>query len=328
MSGLRVSRWLAPALALTLFSFAPAARAEDEALVRFERGVQLYEAENYDAALVEFSSAYRLSKNYKLLYNIGICQMATREYAAAADSFRQYIAEGDNELTDARRKDVQDRLSKLALMVARVRITSNAPAGTVLLVDDRPAGKLPLSEPLTVKTGRRQFSVLVAGRSVVKAVDVASGEVSTVELVVEAPAAAPASSAPAAATTPPPASGPSFPWPLWVVTGALAGGAAVTGLVAVGARNDLGRDRATYGVSPSTLEAEQSRARTFGLVSDGLLVGALVGAGLSTYFTIRFFRAAPAASGKGVPGPATSGRQASADGLVVTPASVQFTRSF
>jgi len=309
----------AAVLFLALFTLSAAdARAEDEAVVRFERGVQLYEAENFEAALVEFSTAYKLSRNYKLLYNIAICQMATKDYATAADSFRQYLNEGGAEVAEARRKEVQDRLAKLSLMVARVNVVSNAPAGTVLTIDDRPVGKLPLSEPLTVKTGRRLFSVTVAGRNVVKTVDVASGEVTTIDLSAdEAPG--PTAPPPPAPLPPEQPSSPGFPWALWAVTGVLGGGAAVTGVLAVGARNELGEERARYQPSRSTIDDQQSKAKTLGLVTDGLLIGTVLAAGLSTYFTVRWATAKPALRGS-TPAPHA--------GLTITPMGMHFTRSF
>lgn len=308
-----------------LVTLAPTrALAGDDAMVRFERGVQLYEAENYEAALAEFSTAYKLSKNYKLLYNIAICQMATHDYVAASESFRSYLADGGAEVGEPRRKDVQERLGKLGLMLARVRVTSNAPAGTVLSVDDRPVGKLPLTEPLTVKTGRRQFTINVAGRTTTKAVDITSGDTATVELALEpALAEGPATtkgSAPADAAS----AGPSFPWPLWAVTGVLAGGAVVTGVLAVDARNDLGAERARFNPSQSDLDADHSRARTLGIVTDALIAGSLVSAGISTWLTIRYLGAKKS--------PATAARAAASarptGGLVLTPAFVSFSRSF
>ncbi|MBX3191975.1 MAG: hypothetical protein KF819_33600 [Labilithrix sp.] len=296
--------------AFAVLALAPAsARAEDEAVVRFERGVQLYEAENFEAALIEFVTAYKLSKNYKLLYNIGICQMATRDYGAAADSFRQYLTEGGGEIGEARRKDVQDRLAKLGLMITRVRITSNAPAGTTLLVDDRPAGTLPLGEPLSVKTGRRQFAVVVAGRTFSQTADVTSGDVATIDLRVdEAPPPSPIAETPVRVEP----DSPSFPWFPWVMTGALGAAATITGVMAVGARNDFGASRAELGVTPERLDDERSRAQTLGYVTDGLLVGTAIMAGLSTYFTIRY----------------ATRSQSGSSGVVVTPVSFTFSRSF
>jgi hypothetical protein len=282
------------AMALVAIGWATPARADGEAIARFERGVQLYEAENFEGALVEWSTAYQLSKNYRILYNIGICQTAQKDYTAAAESFNKYLAEAGSELSDGRKADVRDRLAKLSLMVTRVRITTDAPSGSTVLVDDHPVGTTPLADAITVKIGRRQFGVQAHGRTATKTVDVSSGDPNlTVALAlgpeptlaptkVDRPAKAPVVAEP---------DGPSFPWPWWGLTTVLGGAAAVTGIFAVNAKNDMEEKQATFGVEKSTLEDERSKAQSLGIVTDALLVGAVLSAGLSTYFTVRYFGA-------------------------------------
>lgn len=279
------------ALAVTLIiaSSAPAWADGDEAVQRFERGVQLYEAENYEGALVEFNTAYKLSGNYKLLYNIAICQTALKEYAIATDVFNKYLSDGGADISDARRADVRERLAKLALNVTKVKVTTDAPPGATLTIDDAPAGTTPLPESLSVKIGRRIFALTANGRTVTKAVEINSGDQNPPINIVFATAATSTSTVD---TTPAarPVAQPSFPILWWGLTAALGAGAAVTGAIAVGKRNTFEDDQATFGVSKKTLEDDRSRAQTFGIVTDVLLGATVVGAGVSTYFTIDYFR--------------------------------------
>jgi hypothetical protein len=107
-------------------------------------------------------------------------------------------------------------------MITKVRVATDAPVGSVLLVDGRPAGTVLLGGPLAIKIGRRQFSISASGRTVTKTVDVTSGDThAEVRLMFSelAPAPAPllsSSSGPVAEgrSQAPAASGPSFPWPL------------------------------------------------------------------------------------------------------------------
>jgi hypothetical protein len=321
--GRYLSKRTARALAFVLATLVWAApgRAEDEAVARFERGVQLYEAENYEGALVEFLTAYKLTNNYKLLYNIGICQNAMKDYAAAAESFTKYLADGGSELSEARRADVEERLAKLALMITKVRVATDAPAGSVLLVDGRPAATIPLPGPLAVKIGRRQFSISASGRTVTKTVDVTSGDThAEVHLMFSELVPSPPPSSAPVAERPPPAPGadsPSFPWPLWTLTVLLGGGAAVTGMFAVEARNDLEEKQATFGISREALEEDRDRARMFGVATDALIAGAVLSAGLSTYFTLRWASKKSAATS---PPPVA--------GVSVLPAGIGYMRSF
>jgi hypothetical protein len=308
------------------------ARADekDEAVARFERGVSLYEAQNYEGALVEFNAAYKLSKNYKLLYNIGICQMAQKEYAAAAEAFKQYLSEGSFEISEARKADVKDRLSKLAMMIAQVRISTDAPAGATLTVDDRPAGTVPFTDPITVKIGRRQFSITSHGKTATKSVDIQSGDGNPpVSLLLgdSAPTPSPAANTTPAEKPPPPVDdGPSFPWIPWAITAVVGGAAAVTGVLAVNARNDFEEKQATFGVDKSALESDQDRAKQLGLVTDILLAGTAIGAGLSTWLTIRWASAPKPRdrTGQGEPRKAA----ATADRLMILPLGLGYSRSF
>lgn len=305
---------------LLLSSTIASAQGGDEALARFDRGVQLYEAQNFEGALVEFSAAYKLSGNYKLLYNIGICQQQTRDYVAAAESFRKYLKDGGTEVSAERKADVEDRLNKLSLSVARVRIVTDAPAGTAVTVDDKPVATIPLGEPVTVKIGKRVFAFTANGKTVTKTVDVVSGDNAPVNLMMADGVGPTQPVTPAPSNPENPAdkvdTGPSFPWPLWAITALLGGGAAVTGVLAVNQRNDFEEKQATFGVNPSELEDKRSNAQTLGIVTDVLLVGTLVSAGIATYFTIKW-----ASAPKG-------DKTAASNSLYLTPGSVGWVRSF
>jgi len=312
---------VAAAATLLFASTVASAQGNDEALARFDRGVQLYEAQNFDGALVEFNAAYKLSGNYKLLYNIGICQQQTKDYVAAAETFRRYLKDGGAEVSAERKADVEDRLSKLSLSVARIRVQTDAPQGTPILVDDKPIATIPIGEPVTVKIGKRTFSLTVNGSKVSKTVDVISGDNQPVSLMMSdaTGGAVPVTNPqPTQPQQPPPKvdDGPSFPWPLWAITALLGGGATVTGILAVNQRNDFEKEQAKFGADQSTLEDKRSNAQTLGIVTDVLLVGTVISAGISTYLTIRWAGA-----------PKTE-KAAAANGFYVTPVSAGWARSF
>jgi hypothetical protein len=310
-------------LSIASVAFSPAAvAADDEAMARFERGVQLYDAENYEGALVEFNAAYKLTNNYKLLYNIGICQNATKDYAASADSFTKYLGEGGADVSDARKKDVQERLAKLALMVTRVKVTTDAPSGSTLLVDDQPVGTTPLPDTIAIKIGRRQFSITSHGRTVAaKTVDVASGDQhASVNLLLSEGSSKTSSpinlGGDSPGTKPQNEDAPSFPWIFWGLTAAFGGASAITGILAVDARNDLGEKRATFGVAKSALEDDQDKAQKLGIATDVLLGATLISAGVSTALTIRYFGKKKSQAGQ------------PAGNVMILPLSIGYSRSF
>src|SRR5262249_23112750 len=72
----------------------PSDRAKEEAGTRFERGVKLYEAQDYAAALAEFEAAYRLIPRYQVLFNIGVTQKRLFRYNDAVRSLKRYLELG------------------------------------------------------------------------------------------------------------------------------------------------------------------------------------------------------------------------------------------
>src|SRR5262252_5103847 len=55
----------------------------EEARLRYERAVQLYNEGDPEGALVEFERAYKISPTYRLLYNIGSIRLQLNDYAEA-----------------------------------------------------------------------------------------------------------------------------------------------------------------------------------------------------------------------------------------------------
>lgn len=290
---LRFSRVMIAASMLWVSSaFAQDKKDAKEAIEHYDRGVALYKASSYEAALVEFESAYRGSANFRLLYNIALCKMETKDPVGAIESFRRYLAEGGDQIDKSKRDDVGEQIQKLQLSVTKVTIRSNAPTGADLLVDDEKVAKFPLTGPIPVKVGTRRFTVTFGSQSVTRAVPVTGGENPSIELTL----AESGSSEPVGMTQPPTSGGtaatgrPGFPWIPWAITGAFGAATVVTGIVAVGARNDAALAQARFGSRAGDIEPDQNRANTFGIVTDVLLGATLVSAGLATFFTIRHYR--------------------------------------
>ncbi|MCU0685055.1 MAG: hypothetical protein MUF34_22885 [Polyangiaceae bacterium] len=273
------------ALALTV---APQVRADEpkEAVERFERGVLLYQGGSPDAALVEFEAAHRLTGNYRILYNIALCRAESKDYVGAISTYTRYLAEGGERVDRGKRADVSEQIRRLTLFTGRVSVRTDAPASAEIWVDDRRAGAVPLTEPLTVNVGARKLSVHAGGRVASKTVLIVSGEQAFVDLPFGGPLA-PTASAPRRDAAPPADAAPAFPWPFWAATGAFGAGAAVTGVLAVGRRNDAARTQATFGARREDIAEDQTAAERLGLATDVLLGASVVSAALGTYFTVR-----------------------------------------
>ena len=198
----------------------------DEAKERFTRGLKLYEDANYEAARVEFERAYALAPSWKLLYNIGYCYRQLNDYVAAVHALEKFLAEGGSEIGKDKVDEVNTTLTDLRSRIATIEVTTNV-AGAIITIDDVPVGESPLKEPVLVNPGRRKVSASEKGGTpVTQVVTVAGREKAKVTLEITGPK-----------TIVIEKKTDLVPYVAWGVTGALAVGAVVTGILAVNAES-------------------------------------------------------------------------------------------
>jgi tetratricopeptide (TPR) repeat protein len=116
--------------AVLLLSMAGAARAgaqqtPDDAAARehFERGRVAFEQADYEAALVYFRHAYRLSQRSELQYNIGVAADRLQREEEALEAFEHYLEETQDA---ARETEVKERISALRQSLAEREATERA----------------------------------------------------------------------------------------------------------------------------------------------------------------------------------------------------------
>jgi len=274
----------------------PAARRE--AQQHFRKGIELYDENDFRGALVEFERAYDLAPSYRILYNIAQVRYQLRDYAGALKAFEQYLAEGGKQVDRRRRSEVEQEIVKLRGRVAQVTVTTSVP-GADVFIDDVLVGTTPLAESVVVSAGRRTITATKQGyHPATRTVDVASADKLdvTLELVASRSALSPP-------PTHPPAPAPEdhdrparpegsstsaryeVPWIAWGAAGVLAAGATVTGVMALGASNDLADKRGTPNVGRDGLDAARSKTSRLALVTDVLGGAALVVGGYAAWRT-------------------------------------------
>jgi len=312
-------------LAITLLLLTGRAAAEpsasdiEEAKRHYARGVQLYNQGAEAAALGELERAYALAPNYKVLYNLGLVELQLNDFASALRSFERFLAEGGAAVGDARRAEVEKRLTKLREQVATIAIT--APQEADVTLDDVVVGKAPLAAPIVVNPGRHKVGATKAGRAAEsRVVSVAGGDRASVDVVIEeAPARGEAEDAgtketppgaqaeplpPLAVVLPPPREATPRPpparglWIGWVATSVIGAGALATGVAALTTNEALTRAKNDGPRSGADLDHLASRAHTFAIASDLLAGAAILTAGVTLYFTLH--RAPSAQVGIGI----------------------------
>ncbi|HTN87300.1 MAG TPA: tetratricopeptide repeat protein [Sorangium sp.] len=298
-----IPRALARSAAAIVFVFPLGALAQpddrtSEADARFRRGVELYKEADYGAALTEFRRAYALAPAYQVLYNVAGACYQLRDYAYALRAFERYLTDGGAQIAADRRGEVQKDIAVLRGRVATVAVSTSVP-DVEIAVDDVAAGRTPLSEPLLMSAGRRRIVAAAPGRpAVTRVIDVAGGD--QVALQIEIPGAPPLQAAvpgprPGAASPPEQPGAPidrsprrelRVPVLPWIATGALAAGAAVTGVLALGASSDLGAALGAFPGDARAIERERTRTATLALTADLLAGAAVLVGGVSLYLTV------------------------------------------
>lgn len=273
----------APAPAAAPATPATSGDGVERARVHYERGIQLYNEENYDAALFEFERAYELSPSYKILYNVARIQRQQNNYAAAMRNFRRYVNDGGTNVPEDRRREVEREIDLLKSRVATIDIKVNVDGADVYL-DDSPVcsgtetgciGKSPLPQPVTVNPGRRKITVLkqgyqpgtaimnvVGADSVSTKIDLVSASGKTVVVKTDLK-----------------------PIISWTAAGVLAVGTGIAGYLAIKASNDLSDQLNTRDTTSSALSKDRTNVKTFALVTDVLGAATLLGVGVALYFT-------------------------------------------
>lgn len=267
---------------------------EEEARIHFTAGVNLVRdpaRPRYEEAYAEFKRAYELSGSPRILGNIGLCAMKLERDAEAIEAYARYLSDVPD-LSTEEREQVERDLVVLKATIATITVETSPPGARI--VDSRIIFQgEPITNvygPITTRTElglRRGHHVLKArfdnGREVTWETDINGGETRMFELPPAVVSPVPGSvNAPAASTkdvVPRPT-----PTSVYVVGGAtLALGIAslITGLVAVDKRSEF--DAINDGRDPARATDVRSTGEALNRVSDVLLVGTVIGAGVATY---------------------------------------------
>ncbi len=266
----------------------PSQSKVDEAKQRYTKGVDLHTEGDYQSALIEFKRSYELVPNYSVLFNIGQVYFQLADYANALRTFEQYLDEGGKRIPATRRSDVERDVDKLKTRVATVVLTINVP-GAEVRVDDQLV-TIPPNGKLLVSAGKRKFEISKTGyKPASRSEEIAGEETRELPITLE-PDSVSSTGDPVIITNNVVEPGPPVvPIVLWSLTGALAVGTGVTGALALSADSTLTRLKTEPDHTEQEITSQADQASTLALVTDILLAGTIVSAGVATVFTILEF---------------------------------------
>lgn len=274
-----------------------APRPEDEASQRFQKGVRLFRERSFDAALAEFTRAYEIAPDYRVLYNLAQVQAERGDYVAAVTYFHKYLKEGAGAIDAARGADVRAEIVQLEGRIARVTLTTNVP-GAEVIIDGESAGEL-TATAVSVNSGIRRVSLRKPGyKTEEQKVTLTGGEERELrfELLPESSTTRPSEvpGSPRKSESKPEqaqASRPDRPantgfWVSLVVTGLATGGAVTFGVLTHSAKQDFESELDRFPGDASRIDDARSRLKTDALLTDGFAALAALGLGSTIYFAV------------------------------------------
>jgi hypothetical protein len=105
----------------------------------------------WDKAAAKFQEAYEVSKNPRILFNVGVCERNLQHFARAIAKFKQELAEGSGKLSPQEKSDVQATIDALQRYVSTIELTVKE-ADAVVFLDDQKVGQTPIA-PIPADTG-------------------------------------------------------------------------------------------------------------------------------------------------------------------------------
>jgi len=157
----------------------------DGARKAWDSATELFGNNDYAGALVEFTRAYELSKNPRVLFNIGVCEKFLKHYARASARWNQQIGEMQGKLTFEEEREIRDAISTVQSFVSTLEVNANED-GAVLLVDNIEAGQTPFKAPVPIDVGRHALVLRKEGfQEKSETVDIVSGQPKKVAFKIE-----------------------------------------------------------------------------------------------------------------------------------------------
>jgi len=280
------------ALLVSLTSGALAA-GNSEAESAFNDAVHAYDRGAYTDALSGFRHAYALKPSYKLLYNIGLTEVALGDSARALDAFEGYLAGG---VPAARASEVHDAIAKLRTKVGELTLAASE-AKSAITVDETALPADAALRPIRVNVGEHRVCATKSGTGSTARCQALSVEPeSRIALTFPEPASGSGSASASASASV--STAPAQPsdatdgqrgdrrWLAWAAAGAFAAGATVTGVLALGAHSDQKVAEKQQGITRTELDQAQSKTQHLALATDLLLAGAAVSTGVALYLQL------------------------------------------
>jgi len=154
------------------------------ARVNWDNARELYDAQNWAAAMGEFQRAYEVSHNPRVLFNVGVCEKNLGHYLRASAAFRKELAEADKNVPAAELAAIHSALGTLEPLISTLVVATNEPGATLTIDKDTQPGVSPFAQPIAIDVGVHTLRLAKPGfaDAVLENLTVVSGEVAQAKL--------------------------------------------------------------------------------------------------------------------------------------------------
>jgi hypothetical protein len=275
-------------VAVLLWSTPSPAQKNPLASQHFDKGVSLFNNEDYEGALVEFKAAYSAEPHYAVRYNIGVCLYKLHRYSEAQVEMSAFLEEGGKSVSGKKRTEIEGMLEELKSFVGFLDVDCNV-AGAQLHIDDRSVATLPLEYSVALEVGEYRITVTADGyEDHTTKITVPGGDVVVLEVELSTEEKRADESSPQETGevhgTDRKRLSPAIFWSLTALAAASAAGAAVTGGLGLKYKNEYDAMDATEDWKPL-----QKKVRTLALTTN-ILWGVTGAFALSAFITAFFTR--------------------------------------
>jgi hypothetical protein len=161
-------------LAMALLAISPPAQAQssapdvssnEEARHHFQQGLEQARSGDLVAALHEFESAYSARPHFAVLYNIGQAHATLGRPVEAVTAFERYLVEGGEQISTARRAEIEQLIAKNRKRIGQLHIVTAAPEETKIWVDGKELPGASLAEPVALAAGTHDIVYSISNGS-------------------------------------------------------------------------------------------------------------------------------------------------------------------
>lgn len=255
-----------------------------------KRGKKVDAQEAYLAALADYNAAYKAFASPKIYFAIALAEKRLGRYIQALEHFETMMAELD-EIPEELRAEVERHVNEvkqnLGVVFFRVK-----PEGATIEIDGEVIGTSPLNRPRYVVPGQHEYVITkdgykrMTGKVRIEAGDVREDQLALERLggdaIVGDDTEDPLPDKPSEAR-------PADVTQLYVglgVTGGLAIGATITGLLAMSKHNTFEDD----GADAATRDDARESGKTLALITDAMIIGAVAAATYTAFYYFAVYR--------------------------------------